>query len=44
MNDNYKTTYETYTIGKKTYRVKVTYNEPSDEALENLAKLILKIF
>lgn len=36
------TTYSTYTIGKKTYKVTFTSNTPSDDALRNFAKEFLK--
>lgn len=34
--------YTTYTIGKKTYKVTVTSNTPSNDALRNFAKEFFK--
>ena len=41
--DNKKIRYDTYTIKNKSYPIKIISNTPSDEALKNLLKGLLKI-
>lgn len=42
INNEKKTTYSTYIIGKKKYNVTLTANTPSNNALKNFASEILK--